>query len=132
MKNKFDSVGQTFVNNLDTLQSGRVNALEDATDLQVMARSLIEHEALRIERKLGKQHPRTLQLNARITANLAMIESLQVEQEIAQIKAPDVAEQDAWVQGRVRDENARGFAGLTVCLIDQVKPSVPVKAVLGV
>ena len=119
MKIRFDPVGQMFRNNLNTLQSARVDALQDTTDVQVLACSLIEHEALRIERKLGKQHPRALDLRARAASNMALIESLQVEREIIQIKTPEVAEQDALVQGRVMDENARGFDGLTICLIDK-------------
>lgn len=123
MNSKFDSTGQTLADNLNTLQSGRVDTLNDMADLHIMARSLIEHEVLRSERKLGKQHPRTRQLQALVMANMAMIDSLQIEREIAQIKVPDIPEQDAWVQGRVRDENARGFGDLTICLVD--KEGVP-------
>ncbi|MFQ5793426.1 MAG: helix-hairpin-helix domain-containing protein [Candidatus Bipolaricaulia bacterium] len=103
---------------LDEIQGERFNALKETKDFQVFMRSLLQHEARRLETKLEKDHPRIRQLKARLKHNLDIVNDLEVELEIANIEPPDVGDDDLLIHGRVMDENHRGIRGLVVCMAD--------------
>ena len=54
-----DSVTNEFQNNLGRLRSERLAALGEAAGVHAAMQALLQHEARRIESKLGPQHPRT-------------------------------------------------------------------------
>lgn len=88
-------------------------------DFQVMQQSLLQHEAARLEQNLGPDHPRTVQLRARLEDNVAVVQAVEATLDGARIRAPAVSEDGMLLHGRAVDENKRGVAGLTVVLEDE-------------
>lgn len=101
------------------LKDGRLGALNEVQELQVMGRVLLQNEAARMDRKLGKHHPRSRSLRASLDHNLDSISELEVELEISRISPPEVEENQTLVHGRVVDENGRGAPGLFVSVTDE-------------
>lgn len=103
---------------LTKLADERLKAQNDLKEAQVISRTLLQYEAKRLEKRFGKDHPRTQQIKARLEQNLDVINDLEVESHIARIKVPEVSENDTLIHGRVMDESYRGFGGLNVTLTD--------------
>ena len=103
---------------LSKLTKEYLPVLDNFKDLQIMKRVQLQYEAERLSKKLGKDHPRTKQLNARLNKNLDIINALVVEEQIAQIKVPEISNSDTLIHGRVIDRNYRGIWGVNVCLTD--------------
>ncbi|MCZ6711532.1 MAG: PASTA domain-containing protein [Gammaproteobacteria bacterium] len=118
MPSSNDCVRDEFPKHLGQLKAERITALGEAAQVQVMMQSLLQHEALRIENKLGKQHPRSRQLKARVQSNLQLVNALELERELTRIEVPEVADDAALVHGRVVDEDERGIEKLVVCLVN--------------
>jgi hypothetical protein len=96
--------------------SANIDALQQVQDVQVVMGSLLQHEAKRLEKKLGRENRRVQQIQSTIKRNQAISRDLEVEREIAKIRVPEVDEKDSLIHGRVVDENRRGWSGLTVYL----------------
>ncbi|MCD4768142.1 MAG: hypothetical protein K8R34_16775 [Methanosarcinales archaeon] len=92
--------------------------LDNFKDLQIIKRVQLQSEAEIMSKKLGKDHPRTQQLNARLKKNLDIINALVVEGQIARIKVPEISGTDTLIHGRVTDRNYRGIWGVNTCLAD--------------
>lgn len=114
-----DSVSDKFQSALGDLQLQQRAGTEQIEAAQVSMLSLLQHETLRIETRLGSQHPRTLQLKSRLQSSLQTITTLQVERQIASIQVPEVTENGALVHGRIVDEDGLGIDSLLVSLVDQ-------------
>lgn len=95
-----------------------IPVLDNFKDLQIIKRVQLQYEAERMSKKLGKDHPHTQQLNARLKKNLEIINALVVEEQIARIKVPEISDTDKLIHGRVTDRNYRGVWGVDVCLTD--------------
>jgi len=113
-----DNFVENLQETLTKLRDVRIEALNNLTEIQVASRLLLQHEAVRLEKKFGKEHPRTQHLKNSLKQNLDIINDLEVEKEIAGIKIPEVSQDQALIHGRVMDANHRGIGGLTVCIID--------------
>jgi hypothetical protein len=96
--------------------SASVEGLQQVRDVQVVMGALLQHEAQRLEHKLGTEHLRVQQIRSSLEQNQAVTRDLDVELEIAQVRIPTVDPKDVLIHGRVVDENQRGLAGLTVLL----------------
>jgi hypothetical protein len=114
-----DPVSERFESELGDLKLERINAIGEAVTTQVAVLSLLQHEALRIETKLGPQHPRTVQLKARLEGNLQVVHALEAERQLARIEVPEVVEDGALIHGRIVDEDGLGIDRLLVALVDQ-------------
>ncbi len=101
------------------LRDGRLEALSEVQEIQVMGRVLLQNEAARMDRKLGKNHPRTRSLRTSLEQNLGSISDLGIELETSSISPPGVEERQTLVHGRVVDENGRGVPGLFVSVADE-------------
>src|SRR5262245_2129885 len=119
MANTDDIVRDTLVNNLHQLKNERFAALSGRVDIQVAMQAFLHHEARRLEKKLGAQRPRVRQMKSRLKSNLQVINSLEVERQLARIEAPQVEGEAALIHGRIEDEDGLGIEGLTIRLIDQ-------------
>ncbi len=119
MANFDDIVRDGFLSSLRQLKSERLAALSGAVDTQVSMQAFFQHEARRLEKKFGAQHPRVRQMKSRLKSNLQTINSLEVERQLSRIEAPQVEGEAALVHGRVADEDGLGIEGLTVRLMDQ-------------
>jgi hypothetical protein len=117
--NENDSVTNEFQNDLSGLRLQRLAALGEAARVQVSMHSLLQYEAQRIERKLGPQHTRTRQLQARRQSSVQLACALELKRQLTQIDMPEVADDGALVHGRIVDEDGLGIARLTVCLVDR-------------
>ncbi|MCU0541834.1 MAG: carboxypeptidase-like regulatory domain-containing protein [Oscillatoriaceae cyanobacterium Prado104] len=98
--------------------STNINALQQIRDVQVMMGSLLQHEAKRLEKKLGTDNLRVQQFQASIKRNQTIAKDLEVELEIAKIRVPEVDPKDSLIHGRIVDKNRRGLAGLVVSIAD--------------
>jgi hypothetical protein len=98
--------------------AANINALQQVRDVQVLMGSLLQHEAKRLEKKLGRENPRLQQVKASIKRNQTIAKDLEVELEIAKIRVPEVDPKDSLIHGRVVDENLRGWSGLVVFIAD--------------
>lgn len=103
---------------LTELADEQLKTLNKFKDLQIIKRVQLQYEAERMSKKLGKDHPRTKQLNARLKKNLDIINALVVEGQIARIKVPEIPKSDTLIHGRVIDRNYRGIWGVNTCLTD--------------
>jgi hypothetical protein len=81
--------------------------------------SLLQHEAERIERKLGGQDTRTKNLKAGLQTNTRIANALKLEGELSRIDVPEIAEKGALIHGRIVDEDDLGIDRLTVYLVDR-------------
>jgi hypothetical protein len=100
------------------LGSANIDALQQVRDVHAFMGPLLQHEARRLEKKLGKDNPRVQQIQTSSQQNQTLVRDLAVELEIAKIRAPEVDPKDSLIQGRVVDENRRGWSGLTVSLVN--------------
>ncbi len=98
--------------------AANINALQQVRDVQVVMGSLLQHEAKRLEKKLGRENGRVQQVQASVKQNQAITTNLEVELEIAKIRVPEINPEDSLIHGRIVDENRRGFSGLVVSLAD--------------
>lgn len=119
MKDPTECAAEDFDQNLDSMKQARIAGLTDIIELQTMTRTLLQHEARRIERKSGAGHPRVKSLKARLKTNLELINTLNVEREVYAVVVPEVPEDSTLVHGRIIDENRRGIRHLIVCLVDE-------------
>ena len=101
---------------LNAVAGAQTNALKQTKDAQVILGSLLQHEAKRLEKKLGKSHPRVQQLRSSLQRNLKTVKCLEVEQEIDRIQEPEVDVETTVLLGRVVDEDYRGVSRLKVSL----------------
>jgi hypothetical protein len=125
MANTDDIVREVLTNNLRQLKSARLAALSGRVDIRVAMQAFLYHEARRLDKKLGAQHPRVRQMKSRLKSNLQIINSLEVERQLSRIEAPQVEGEAALIHGRIADEDGLGIEGLTVRLMDQ--PGNPVR-----
>ena len=82
--------------------------------------SLLELEALRLQRKLGADSPRVQDLQRTVDLNQTLASNVEQEVEISSIVPVQAAPNEAVVEGRLLDESQRGKEGLVVRLEDQV------------
>lgn len=101
------------------LGANRLQALNDLKEIQILNQVLLQREAGRLKHKLGEDHPRVQQAQARLQHNMRLVKEMEVNVEMASITVPDVQEEGALVHGRIVDENDRGLAGLVVFLTNQ-------------
>jgi len=118
MKSSIESAADEFSRNLDLMKEDRLASLADAIGIETMMRTLLQHEAIRLEGKFGVDHPRVEGLNVRLKTNLELINALNVEREVYAVDVPEVPEDSTLVHGRIVDENQRGIRRLIVCLVD--------------
>lgn len=112
-----DSVSSRFESDLGDLKLERITATGEAAATQVSVLSLLQHEVLRIETKLGSRHPRTVELKARLQANLQVVHALEVERQLARIEVPEIVQDGALIHGRIADEDGLGIDRLSVALV---------------
>ena len=112
-----DSVSSRFESDLGDLKLERITAPGEAAATQVSVLSLLQHEVLRIETKLGSRHPRTVELKARLQANLQVVHALEVERQLARIEVPEIVQDGALIHGRIADEDGLGIDRLSVALV---------------
>lgn len=108
----------------DQIEGDRVDLLSGLKEVRAISHSLLQHETLRLSRKLGRKHPRVHQIQARLDENQNLVHDLEVQLELTKIRVPDIAESDALMHGRVVDEHGRGMEGLTVYVEDGSKRTV--------
>lgn len=97
-------------------ETAQTDALQQTKDVQVILGSLLQHEAKRLEKKLGKSNRRVQQVQSSFKRNLNIVRDLEGELEIARIKEPEVDPKSTLIHGRVVDENYRGLASLSIYL----------------
>lgn len=116
---KPEDLSKEFEGLFNEIEGGHVNDLKNLKGLQMITQSLFQHEERRLKRKLGESHPRVRQIKEREKFNLNLINDLDVELEIANIKVSGARETDILIHGRVITGNHRGIKGLSVHLSDE-------------
>ncbi len=103
---------------LGQVTSGRVEALAGLKDLYAARQALLEHETLRLRRKLSDADPRVRQLEELMALNRVFANDLEGEIEMATAQPVQVTPDQALVEGRIVDEKQRGIEKLVVTLED--------------
>lgn len=111
-------------NALSQVEADRLTALDGLRQIQIISQTLFQGEATRLSQKLGEDHPRVRELEMQIERNPSLVNDLEVAQEVARIRVPEVEESGALIHGRVTDENRRGVAGLTVYAEDEAGETI--------
>jgi len=86
MANTDDIVRDALINNLRQLKSERLAALSNRVDTQVAMQAFFQHEARRLEKKLGAQRPRVRQMKSRSKSNPQIINSLEIERQLSRVE----------------------------------------------
>jgi hypothetical protein len=120
-----DSVTSSFQKHLSDLRSERLTALGEVAGVHVAMRALLQHEAVRLEGKLGGQHPRTQQLKVGAEFYARLVQSLELECQLARIDVPQLPDDGALIHGRVVDAGDLGIDRLTICVVDRSGASIP-------
>jgi hypothetical protein len=102
-----------------SLEDSRSEALEEVKELEIASRVLLQNEAMRLDRKVGRDHPRTRALRSSLEQNLNNITEFTAATQIAAITVPKVDENQTLIHGRVIDEQFRGVGGLFVSIEDE-------------
>lgn len=110
-----DPIIDALTRQLSELADTRLASLNESADLQTMTRTLLEHEARRIQAKFGENHPRTQQLRTRLDNAKTQVDTLVAERERNQIQIPEVSPENTLVHGIVADKDRRGISGVMVC-----------------
>jgi hypothetical protein len=87
-------------------------------DLQNLQHALFQREARRLETKLPADDARRKRIDARAKASAAISQGIAEQFALARVTTPDLAVDDALIQGRVVDEKRRGLQQVTVVLED--------------
>jgi hypothetical protein len=112
------SIKNDLAEMFDTVQEQRLRFIEDLREVNLTARGLFELESARLSRKLGAENPRVQAMAARAENRLELLEALEVEAQIAKVRAPVVDNASALVHGRIVDAALRGVAGAEVRLVN--------------
>jgi len=115
---------ETGYNILREFQGDSSSIRKSFREFQKRLQPLLEKEKIRLIKKYGPDHPRTRKIAAKLKHNIEMIHHLEVEQQIAQIKIPEVAEKDLLINGRVTDESLLGISDFMVHLTDAGKRKI--------
>ena len=113
-----DLISVALTRQLSELADTRLASLSDSANLQIMTRTLLEHEVRRIQAKFGEDHPRMRQLRARLDNAKTQVDMLVAEHERNQIQIPEISPENTLVHGIVADKDRRGISGLMVCFTD--------------
>lgn len=97
----------------------RLKGMADFRNMALIGQALFQREAARLEKELGKDHPRPKKIQARLKTQARVVSDLEIELELAKIKVPPVPNNGALVHGRVVDLNHHGIAGLKVIMEDE-------------
>lgn len=116
---KLDDAFKNKTPSSERLDASQLEAFREFRDFQLMGQILFQWEKQRLEKQLGSGHPRVRLLKDRLKQKEAFLSDIEVELEIARIKAPEAAEDSAQVLGRIFDEKNRGIAGLMIVLEDE-------------
>jgi len=87
-------------------------------DMPVIQQALLQREADRLERKLGREHPRVQRLRTQAQDNARLVQAVESAVEAARVPVAPVAEDTVLLHGRVLDEHGRGLAGVAVSAED--------------
>lgn len=88
-------------------------------DIQVLQRAIFKQEALRLQKKLGPEHPRVLKLNARLEQNRKLIRAFDIEKQKASVRIPKVEAEEALIHGRAVTPAKLGVESLSVFAEDK-------------
>lgn len=102
----------------DALQEQRTQFIGELRDVNLGARTLFDIEAARLARKLGGENPRVQAMAERAQNRLELLEALEVEAQIAKVRAPVVDNSSALIHGRIVDAGLKGVAGAEVRLVN--------------
>lgn len=102
----------------DAMQEQRTRFIDELREANLGARGLFEMEAARLSGKLGGENPRVQAMAARSQNRLELLEALEVEAQIAKVRAPVVDNSSALVHGRIVDAGLKGVAGAEVRLVN--------------
>jgi hypothetical protein len=95
------------------------NALNEEKDFYVIKQYLLNNEAKRLEKKHGKEYPRTQRVHAKLKNNIDMIRYFDAGLEITKIKVPAVKESEMLIHGRITGKHLLGIKKLSVYLTDR-------------
>lgn len=124
MNDELKRAAEKLGESLETLFETRTAAIGVMRNLESLAQVAIQAETLRLEHRLGEDHPKTVAMRSRLEANRKIVHALEIEKEMVSIRPAHVARDHYLLEGRVTESKGRGLPGLTVSLAAPDGPPV--------
>lgn len=99
--------------------------LELLKDIPNIQHALVQHEVKRLDRKLGRDHPRVKNLRSSLAHNADVVRSFSPDVEKEPEEEPDVGSDDSIIMGRLVDEKNIAMVGMTVDIEDESGRKIP-------
>ena len=99
--------------------------LELLKDIPNIQHALVQHEVRRLEKKMGKDHPRVKNLRSNLARNTDVIRSFSPDVEKDPEEETAVPSDDSIIMGRLVDEKNIAMAGMTVDIEDETGRKIP-------
>jgi len=112
------ALADTLIDAFQGFADERAASLDDLGETQTITQALLQHEASRLRRRLGEDHPRVRSMMDRLERSRDVHRHLVAEAEIARIRLPEVPEEAILVYGRVTDDALHGIGDLLIMLTD--------------
>jgi hypothetical protein len=129
LNNGSASIKNDMAELFEVIQDQRVEFIEQVREVNLQVRSLCDAEALRLAQKLGRAHPRTQTMLARVDTSLSLLDALEIEAQIAKVRSPVVDMASAVVHGRIVEAGREGVANTGVQLVNDKGEDLGVVAV---
>lgn len=109
----------SILEGLAPVGSQKLEPLQQMREMQAAYRVLLEHETARLKKAHGDADPLVRDMQNRLGRNLAMVETLEVKDQVRRIQVKETGEKEGLVHGRITDEGSRALVGFTVTLTDE-------------
>jgi len=99
--------------------------IELLKDIPTIQHALVQHEVRRLDKKLGKDHPRVKNLRSNLARNTDVVRSFSPDFEKDPEEEPEVVSDDSIIMGRLVDEKNIAMVGMTVDIEDESGRKIP-------
>lgn len=114
-----------FEKAMNDLLGDHAEDLELLKDIPTIQHALVQHEVKRLDRKLGRDHPRVKNLRSTLAHNADVVRSFSPDVEKEPEEEPDVGSDDSIIMGRLVDEKNIAMVGMTVDIEDESGRKIP-------
>jgi hypothetical protein len=114
-----------FEQAMKNLLGDNAEDIELLKDIPNIQHALVQHEIQRLDRKLGKDHPRVKNLRSNLARNSDVVRSFSPDVEKDPDDTPVEPSDDSIIMGRLVDEKNIAMAGMTVDIEDESGRKIP-------
>lgn len=114
-----------FEQAMKDLLGDQAEDLELLKDIPNIQHALVQHEVRRLDRKLGRDHPRVKNLRSNLAHNTDVVRSFSPDVEKDPEEETPVPSDDSIIMGRLVDEKNIAMVGMTVDIEDESGRKIP-------